>query len=298
MDKVGIVRSLFYYYYKDIWESFFKYLNISYIVSPKTTEEILKKGSALAIDEMCLAMKVYLGHIDYLKDKCEYILVPRIDNYNSDNQTCTNFLSAYDIVNNLFNIKILNYNINLENHETLKKGLLDIGLKLGKSKKEIIKAYKYALCKYKEKRTREVSLNINKLNSSKKKILIVSHPYNIYDDLIGNNIIKYLENNDISVIFSDKFDNVNKLSKEISEELYFKYSKDNLGALVYALDKIDGVIFISCFPCGPDSLANEMAFRKINIPYINLILDDSSSFTGIETRLESFIDVLKGGIYD
>ena len=30
---------------------------------------------------MCLSIKNYIGHVDYLKDKCDYILVPRIDNY-------------------------------------------------------------------------------------------------------------------------------------------------------------------------------------------------------------------------
>ena len=60
------------------------------------------------------------------------------------------------------------------------------------------------------------------------------------------------------------------------------------------MDKIDGIIFISSFPCAPDSLANELTIRKIKKPNINLILDSEISFTGIETRLESFLDVLRG----
>ena len=137
---------------------------------------------------------------------------------------------------------------------------------------------------------------MNKLFSDKLKILLVSHPYNTYDDLIGKDIITYLNKNDTEVIFSDKFDDkiTNKLSLELSKDLYFKYSKDNIGSIIYTKDKINGIIFLSAFPCGPDSLVNELVMRKIEIPYINLVLDDSSSFTGIETRLESFIDMLKG----
>ena len=59
------------------------------------------------------------------------------------------------------------------------------------------------------------------------------------------------------------------------------------------MDKIDGVVFLSSFPCGPDSLVNELVIRRINKPYINLIIDDLDSLTGIETRLESFIDILE-----
>ena len=38
---------------------------------------------------MCLSLKNYIGHVAYLKDKCDYILIPRIDNYGIENQTCT-----------------------------------------------------------------------------------------------------------------------------------------------------------------------------------------------------------------
>lgn len=300
MDKVGIPRSIFYYYYGDIWKNFFDYLKIPYIISPNTNKEIMDMGLKYSNDEMCLALKTYIGHCAYLKEKCNYLLIPRIDNYGLENQTCTNFLSAYDIINNIFDIKILNYNINLDNNETLKKGLIKIGIELGKTKHESKKAYKYAINKYKEKRKREITINTNKLNSKKTKILLISHPYNTYDDLIGKEITKYLEKENIEVIFSDKFDEkiTNKLSEKLSKELYFKYSKENIGSIEYSKDKIDGIIFLSAFPCGPDSLVNELVMRKINIPYINLVLDDTSSFTGTETRLESFIDMLKGGFND
>lgn len=300
MDKVGIPRSLFYYYYKDIWKYFFKYLNIKCIISPNTNKKIMDDGINNSNDEMCLALKNYLGHINYLKDKCDYILIPRIDNYYLNNQTCTNFLSAYDIVKNTFDVKILNYNINLEKGETLKKGLIKIGKELGKDKKQIIKAYKYALKKEEELKEKEIIKNEKKLNGRKTKILIVSHPYNIYDNLIGKEITDYLEKNKVSVIYSDKFDDrkTNKLGKKLSHDLYFKYSKECLGSIVYIEDKIDGIIFLSAFPCALDSIANEIAMRKVNKPYINIVLDATDSFTGLETRLESFIDVLKGEIND
>ncbi len=300
MDKVGIPRSIFYYYYGEIWKNFFDYLKIPYIISPNTNKEIMDLGLKESGDEMCMALKTYIGHASYLKDKCDYLLIPRIDNYGIENQTCTNFLSIYDIINNILDVKILNYNINQKKHETLKKGLIKIGKELGKTRHESLKAYKYAINEYKKTKKREITINTNKLNSKKTKILLVSHPYNTYDDLIGKDIIRYLEKNNIEVIFSDKFDEkvTNKLSEELSKELYFKYSKENIGSIIYTKDKIDGIIFLSAFPCGPDSLANELVMRKIKTPHINLVLDDTSSFTGTETRLESFIDMLKGEFND
>ena len=300
MKTVGIPRSLFYYYYKDLWEDFFNGLNISYIVSPKTNNLIMNKGLKIADSEMCLSLKNYLGHIDYLKDKCDYILVPRISNFKNDNQTCTNFWAAYDIIKNLFDIKILNYNIDLEKGQTLKKGLYKIGKTLNKKPFQIKRAYKYAITKEKKRLKKNHQINQNKLKLKKTKILLVGHPYNLYDELIGKDIIKYLIKNNIEIIYSDKFNPkiTGPLSKKISKDLYFKYSKDNLGAIIYCQNQINGLIFISSFPCAPDSLANELAMRKIKIPYLNLVIDDSTSFTGIETRLESFLDMLGGKLND
>ena len=300
MNRVGIPRSLFYYYYGNFWQDFFDSLNIPYILSPISNQEIVNKGIKIASDEMCLSLKNYLGHIDYLKDKCDYILVPRISNFKNSNQTCTNFWAAYDIVKNKFQNKLLHYNIDLNKGKTLKKGLYKIGKEMGKTKHQIKRAYKYALIKDKKRIKKNHIINLNKLKSDKTKILIVGHPYNLYDDMIGKDIIKYLIKNNIEVIYSDKFDPkiTNPLSKKISKDLYFKYSKDNLGSVVYSMKNINGVIFISSFPCAPDSLANELAMRKIKIPYLNLVIDDSTSFTGLETRLESFLDMLGGKLND
>ena len=47
-------------------------------------------------------------------------------------------------------------------------------------------------------------------------------------------------------------------------------------------------------PCGPDSMVNEMIIRKFKgIPILNIVLDDQDGTAGLETRLESFIDILK-----
>lgn len=292
--KIGIPRSLFYYYYGNIWKSFFQELGISYIISPKTNKEIINLGMKYSTDEMCLSIKNYIGHVAFLKDKCDYILIPRIDNYGTLNQTCTNFLSIYDYINNIFDIKILNYNIDINNKKTEKKGLTNIAYKLGINKKMANIAYRIAFLNNNRLLIERQKNNYNKLLSKGKKILLVSHSYNIYDEFIGIPLIKILENMKIEVIFSDQFNNrlSNYLSKKLSKNLYWKYSKEIIGSIIMSKKHIDGIIFLSTFPCGLDSLANELVMRKIDLPYLNLIIDDLDSLSGIETRIESFIDIL------
>ena len=51
---------------------------------------------------------------------------------------------------------------------------------------------------------------------------------------------------------------------------------------------------LSVFPCGPDSMVNDMIIRKFSgTPILNIVLDDQDGTAGLETRLESFIDILK-----
>ena len=290
--KIGIPRSLYYYYYyKDLWINFFKYLNIEVIISPKTNKEILDLGLKYSTDEMCLSMKNYIGHVAYLKDKCDYILIPRIDNYGLDNQTCTNFLASYDIINNMFDINILNYNINLRNKETELKGFINIGKKLKIGKDKIKNAYMYSKVKSSKIKKEKILTNLKNLKSSKKKILLVGHPYNIYDKLIGMPIIEMLKELDIEIIYSDLFNDLDE-SNKYTKELYWKYSKENISSISKCVDKIDGIIFLSSFPCGLDSLVNELVMRKLDKPYINIIIDDNSVSGGIETRIESFVDII------
>ena len=289
--KIGIPRSLFYYYFNDLWINFFEYLNIDVVVSPKTNKQIMDLGIKYSTDEMCLSIKNYIGHVAYLKDKCDYILIPRIDNYGLDNQTCTNFLALFDIVNNLFDIKILNYNINLRNKETELKGFLELGKTLNIDSKKIKDAYMYARVKSSKIKKNKILNNLKNLKSSKKKVLLLSHPYNMYDELIGMPIINMLKDLNVEIIYSDLFYSNNE-DKTYTKGLYWKYSKDNISSINKCIDKVDGIIFLSSFPCGLDSLVNELVMRKLSKKYLNLIIDDNSISGGIETRIESFIDII------
>ena len=293
--KIGIPRSLYYYHYKDLWLSFFKRLNIDVVISDKTTKEIMKKGIELSNDEMCIALKNYLGHVVSLKGLCDYVLIPRIDNYGINNQMCTNYMSTYDIIDKILDIPIISYNVSLRNKQTEEKEFMKWSSILKRSKKEIKEAYNYGLeysinkSKYLERK------NIEKLKSKKTKILIVSHPYNIFDEYIGASIINALKKYDVEIIYSEYFNKnkTNKLGNVLSTGLYFKYSKEEIGSILMCKDKIDGILFLTVFPCALDSLVIPLVLRKVDIPTLHLMIYEENSMTGIITRLESFIDIIE-----
>jgi len=296
--KVGIPRSLLYYKYGVLWSSFFSSLGCEIVTSPKTNKAILNDGVLLSVDENCLPLKIFLGHVKYLKDKVDYVLIPRIVSLKKEESACVKFMAAYDIVQNSFeDINLMEYTVDMKTGKHESWGFFKMGLKFTRNPVKIIKAYKKAkfeLQKHDEDRTKEQE----KLGKRSKnlKILIVSHPYNIYDELIGKPIVSFLQSQDIDIVFSDLFDHdrAKKLSKKLSRDLYWTYNKELLGAVEYYRNKVDGIIFIVTFPCGPDSLVTELCQRKIkDIPIMTLVLDELQGEAGMKTRLESFVDIIK-----
>lgn len=297
MNKItiGIPKALLYYKYKDLWITFFEELDCDIIVSPNTNRKLLDDGIKLSQDESCMAMKIYMGHINYLIDKCDYILVPRLKCIKKHEKLCTNFSALYDLVNNVFDKKLIHYNLDVDHKEDELYALTTMGLTMGFKYKDIIKAYHTAKEKEKLLKEREISKQKNIIATSNKiKVLLAAHPYNLYDEYIGKPIINLLENNNIEVIYSDKYDGkyLEKEVKEISPNNYWTYNKEIIASIVHYKEDVDGIILLTSFPCGPDSLSNEMILRSVNIPITNLIIDEANSDTGVLTRIESFIDIL------
>ena len=298
---IGIPRSFLYYRYGILWKNFFKKLNCKVIISSETTKKTLEEGKEFSIDEACLASKTYMGHVKNLENRCDYILVPRIGDYGKNNGVCTKFNGIYDVVKNTFPlVNILDYNIEKSKLKFEFVGFLKMGLKITKNIFKILYSYIYSKQKQKAYDIEQENKQNNILKTKSKKILIVSHPYNVYDNLIGVPITKYLRENNFEIIYAHLFNRKLALQhyKELSKTLYWLYSKELVGAINYYKDKVDGIIFITAFPCGPDSLVNELIIRKLeNIPILNLLIDEATSETGLITRLESFVDIIniKGG---
>jgi predicted nucleotide-binding protein (sugar kinase/HSP70/actin superfamily) len=89
-------------------------------------------------------------------------------------------------------------------------------------------------------------------------------------------------------------------SFEITDTMPWATNRQLAGGLWKLKDKVDGAILVSAFPCGPDSLANDLISRKVsNLPKLIVVLDGQSGEAGLQTRIESFVDILtfrkKGG---
>jgi len=164
-------------------------LNCNIILSPETTKEILDLGEKYSIDESCLSSKIYLGHVAYLNNKCDYILIPRIDNYGKKEKVCVKFNALYDIVKNLFpEEKYLTYNIDKNKFKIEFIEFIKMGLIINKNFFKIVISYLISKRKQKQKEYIDNITQERKLNNDNIKVLIVAHPYNIYDKYLSSNI--------------------------------------------------------------------------------------------------------------
>lgn len=63
MIKIGFPRGLLYYDYFPFWNEYLNNIDLELVVSPKTNKDILNAGITSCVDEACLPVKIYHGHV-------------------------------------------------------------------------------------------------------------------------------------------------------------------------------------------------------------------------------------------
>lgn len=297
--KIGIPRALLYYRFDVLWLTYFKELGVDVVLSPPTDKTILDAGNHYAIDENCLSSKLYLGHVAALSGKCDAVFVPRIANYGSEGVLCSRFEALYDIVENTFreeHMKFICCDVDLQQKKTEKTAFEDLAVQLGKSSQEGAAAYEKAQAAAAQAQKQKNEQQAALMEKNGIKILVVGHPYNLHDEYIGKPIIKGLDSLGAIPILADAADPaaMRKEYPNLCKSVPWMINRELVGAVNHYKDQVDGIILITAFPCGPDSMLNEMIIRRVKgKPILNLLLDSQDGNAGIETRLESFVDIIR-----
>ena len=296
---VGIPRAMLYYRYHALWRTFFRELGIEVLVSEPTDREILERGTALAIDEACLSLKIYLGHAAALADRCGCILVPRVSNFGWHRNMCTRFEAMPDLVRNVFRdrqVQVLSYDVDVLLKKDEEDAFVDMGLQLGRSGREAKRAYKLAKKAEAAHHRAVVQKQEALCRQEGMKILIAAHSYVAEDPCLGRTVTDYLKKAGVVPLRADLTDReaAVKRSRELSPTCKWEPNREILGGILLREEDADGLILLSAFPCGPDAMVNEIIARRVKgMPVLNLVLDSQSGTAGVETRLESFIDIIR-----
>jgi len=293
MPTIGVPKALFYYKHPLMWDTFFKELGFEVETSGETNREILEDAVKLSENEACLSYKVFNGHISALVNKnpkLDYIFIPRYKSLRRRYKSCPKLFALAEVAKTIFSHipAILNPEINFTK-EKLDKTLYKFGCTLNKSRAK--KATLSALCTLEKYRKDLEKQFFQKLKSKKPKIILISHPYNIHDSFINLNITKKLKDLGVEVITID--------SVPYKEQTFYSgwdFMDEMIAQTKEIVTKdIRGAVQLATFNCGCDSILIsliEREFRKANIPYMSLIIDEHTGDAGMQTRLEAFVDTL------
>jgi predicted nucleotide-binding protein (sugar kinase/HSP70/actin superfamily) len=304
--KIGIPRALIYWKRPYFWESFFESLGFEVLLSPKTNKEIVEIGVKISDPETCFSNKVYFGHLKWLEGKCDLIFVPRLKRNEEKLEYCPKFFGLPDLAKILVKTKILTETFD-EKKEKFEESLVKLGKKLGKKKEEIEVAFQEALKKEKEIREKQEREALEKLESNLKKIILISHPYNLYDEYVNLRIKERLEKLEVVPIFIEEIptSNIEPLTSNIEPltsnlehpQFHWEFAKEIMEKINEVLKyKISGAIQISSFACGCDAVLKEFVekrFKENKIPFLYLVIDEHTGEAGFQTRLEAFVDTIK-----
>lgn len=148
-------QGLLYGYYFPFWKTYFEHLGCEVLVSPSTTKNILDQGVKYSVPEICVPIKVYIGHVLHLIDKdVDYVFVPRFESIEKGKYFCPKFMGLPDLIRHSFDgieDKMLMPSIKCKSEDISKsKGFKDVAKQLGFSMAKHRKAKKVAQKTWKE----------------------------------------------------------------------------------------------------------------------------------------------------
>ncbi|MBP2133074.1 putative CoA-substrate-specific enzyme activase [Methanomicrobium sp. W14] len=307
---IGMPRALFTYGMYPMFSAFFRELGFNVILSDPTNEETVRLGQEYSLDETCYPVKLVNGHVaELVNKKVDYIFFPDLytvlhpGSNSRQDFGCPYMQLAFKLVNRAMEldkkgIKLLSPTIGFSlGEEFMKKGFINLGMQLEKSPEETLKALQVGMKAFTafEKRVSEKGKNIvQDLKPDEKAFVLISKTYGVADPALNLEIpgilnkmgyktlaFYNLPESDVSVEHPNMFW---PFGQHILEAAQVVRQHPNLYA-----------IFLTHHGCGPDTVFTHY-FREImgDKPYLNIEVDEHSSGVGVITRLEAFVNSLKG----
>lgn len=317
---IGIPKAMLYYSYFPFWYGFFTDLGFEIVLSDNTTKKTISDGASLVVTETCLPIKVFVGHVINLIEKgVKNIFVPSVQSIAPKIYNCSKIRGLPDLIRNIIKADFNLIEATLDKSEkdrNLIDFLTEIAQQFGISDVNLIKnAQKAGFVvqnnfnvmmqngldfdeALKNAKSGRVIISAKK-DEKAINVALIGHGYNIYDKRVCMDIFKKLDEMDVRVY------NAFQLTQEqlkggmnaLNASLYWanQYEMTGCAGHYFQDEKIDGVITLTAFGCGPDSLMLEDIRRKAknyNKPLLNLTLDEHTGEAGFITRLEAFCDML------
>ncbi|MDR7868711.1 MAG: acyl-CoA dehydratase activase-related protein [Sporomusaceae bacterium] len=294
--SVGIPRALLFHEFGELWQGFFTNLGIPVSVSAATTKTVLDRGASLAVDESCLPLKLYLGHAESLLGCSSHLFVPRIACYHRDYYLCAKFAGLPDIVRNTFGLsadRLIVPDVDGRRPLCGINAVRTAAGAVGRSTFAGLASLRRALAAWRAQSRAD--------GTAGAKVAVIGHSYILHDPLLGGEILALLAGRNVATATPDDIPagELYAEAKKFAPAVHWQLSAKLAGATRHFALRPDiaGLVLVSCFGCGPDSLVNEYLEQRVlkacGKPYVIISLDEHTGRAGVATRVEAFWDLVE-----
>ena len=327
MVKVGIPRALSYYRYFPFWKVLLEGLGADVVVSRHTGKRLLEDGVRHCVDDICVPVKLFYGHVLDLADSVDHLFISRlvsVEKGENDTYTCPKLIGLPDMIKSSLSglPPIIDFVVDVQN-TSLKSSAKKLAASFGVAAAGARRALDAALDmerRYQAELLRGTTpedaikavLSNGGGNGSGSRpdpgsthgadlnIALVGHEYLIFDPFISHNIPRKLAMLGANASYITQVPAA-VIDRELERYpgISWTYEKELLGAASHFLsrDDIDGVLLVVGFACGPDSIIGEIITREVctekSPPLMTLVLDEHTGEAGVATRVEAFVDLIR-----
>ncbi|HZK18786.1 MAG TPA: acyl-CoA dehydratase activase-related protein [Clostridia bacterium] len=323
--KIGIPSALYYHQFYPFWKTFFNEIGVEVVTSGRTTKKILNDGVKEALADACVPVKLFFGHTIALKDKVDFLFIPRVVCMNKRTVYCPKFLGLPDMIrHSLENLpEIIDVRLDArDGTAAIFRAYYGLAKRFTSNKYRIVSAYfkaGRALADFNRLMQLGISLPDameSVLNGktpdytqhdTKLRFAVLGYPYLVFDEYINVNILGKLDRLGVQAITFENLpqDELIKQKYGTNKKVFWSYSDAILRSAYYLFEskKVDGIIHTTVFGCGPDSIVDKLleieAKKQGDLPFTVISFDEHTGEGGTATRLEAFVDMVKRkrGVY-
>lgn len=311
--RVGIPKVLTYYRYFPLWKTFFETLDVEVVASRPANRECVEEGFKLSDEDTCLPIKMAFAHTLSIKDRVDCLFIPRLIRMDPTTCFCPRMAGLPEILQ--YSIPDLPPLLTPYVDERYRSSRLfasfsKMASSFGKRPKEIKEALRKGEANYKDfmgrmrkgERIEELfPIPERKTSTPRGRIALVGHPYTLYDPYLNFNILKLLEEANVAIYTQEGVsrEDIDREVGRFNKDVYWTFGREILGASLHYLHsgQVDGLIYLTCFACGVDSMIEPLVRRKAQedrrVLYLSLVIDEHTSAGGVQNRIEAFLETLE-----
>lgn len=316
--KIGIPYALYFYEYYPLWRDFLTRLGAEVVLSKPTNKTILDLGIRSALSEICLPVKVFYGHVLSLANQVDYILIPRMVCIEKGAHFCPKIIGLPDMVKASLSslCPMINPIIDIRKpYGTWQDSLFQVGKLLTENSQIIYKAFSASWDDFQKNYVTHLldpkvlkpgpfPLNSGAISLKQDEIpiniAVVGHNYLINDPYLNLNLREKLKSMQVNVLTPEMVEPhiIKKQLKKLYKPIFWSLSRKVVGAALYYFEnKVEGIIHLTSFECGEDSMVGELIHHQSQqypeVAYTEFVFDEHSGEAGINTRIEAFLDMVR-----